>query len=132
MKKTYRYLAAASLALASPVNAQPVDPPPTNPPAANPSATGVAPAPGVPPALMPNIVVTATGYPEKVSQIASTVQVITQDRIAHSPAKSVSELLAENAVGFMSQWTAAQTSINIRGGATEGQGRDFKSQVLVL
>src|SRR5437879_2728403 len=109
MNKTYRYLAAASLALASPVNAQPVDPPP----AANPSATGVAPAPGLPPALMPNIVVTATGYPERVSQIASTVQVITQDRIAHSPAKSVSELLAENAVGFMSQWTAAQTSINI-------------------
>src|SRR5262249_21771999 len=87
---------------------------------------------GVPPALMPNIVVTATGYPTPVSQIASTVQVITQDRIAHSPAKSVAELLAENAVGFMSQWTAGQTSINIRGGATEGQGRDFKSQVLVL
>src|SRR5262245_52568387 len=120
MNKTYCYLAAAGLALASPVNAQPVDPPSANPPA------------GVPPTLMPNIVVTATGYPEKVSQIASTVQVITQDRIAHSPAKSVADLLAENAVGFLSQWTAGQTSINIRGGATEGQGRDFKSQVLIL
>src|SRR5712671_5117803 len=81
---------------------------------------------------MPEVVVTATGYPEEVSKIAGTVQVITQDRIAHSTAKSVSDLLAENAVGFMSQWTAGQTSINIRGGATEGQGRDFKSQVLVL
>src|SRR5262249_14267566 len=120
MSKTYRYLAIASLALALPANAQPIDPQPAGPPV------------GVPPTLMPNIVVTATGYPEKVSQIASTVQVITQDRIAHSPAKSVADLLAENAVGFMSQWTAGQTSINIRGGATEGQGRDFKSQVLIL
>ena len=32
----------------------------------------------------------------------------------------------------MSEWTPGQTSINIRGAATEGQGRDFKSQVLVL
>jgi vitamin B12 transporter len=120
MNKAYRYIAVASLALALPANAQPVDPPSASPPS------------GVPPTLMPNIVVTATGYPEKVSQIASTVQVITQDRIAHSTAKSVSDLLAENAVGFMSQWTAGQTSINIRGGATEGQGRDFKSQVLIL
>jgi vitamin B12 transporter len=81
---------------------------------------------------MPRIVVTATGYPEKIANIASTVQVITQDQIKHSTAKSVADLLAQNAVGFMSQWTAGQTSINIRGGATEGQGRDFKSQVLVL
>ncbi len=156
MKKTYRYLGLASLALASPVYAQTADPPTPSPltvqpsgprvPVINPPATAQAPnqppggqSPGnqqinfgVPPSLMPNIVVTATGYPTPVSQIASTVQVITQDRIAHSPAKSVAELLAENAVGFMSQWTAGQTSINIRGGATEGQGRDYKSQVLVL
>jgi vitamin B12 transporter len=81
---------------------------------------------------MPEVVVTATGYPEEVSKIAGTVQVISQDRIAHSNAKSVTELLAENSVGFMSQWTAGQTSLNIRGGATEGQGRDFKSEVLIL
>ena len=84
------------------------------------------------PAFMPEVVVTATGYPEEVSKIAGTVQVISQDRIAHSNAKSVTELLAENSVGFMSQWTAGQTSLNIRGGATEGQGRDFKSEVLIL
>ena len=52
---------------------------------------------------MPEVVVTATGYPEEVSKIAGTVQVISQDRIAHSNAKSVTELLAENSVGFMSQ-----------------------------
>src|SRR3982751_5569250 len=81
---------------------------------------------------MPSVVVTATGRPEEVSRIAGTIQVISQERIEKSVAKSVTELLAENAVGFMSEWTAGQTSINIRGAATEGQGRDFKSQVLVL
>ena len=81
---------------------------------------------------MPTTVVTATGRPEEVARIAGTIQVIPQERIARSVAKSVTELLAENAVGFMSEWTAGQTSINIRGAATEGQGRDFKSQVLVL
>jgi vitamin B12 transporter len=81
---------------------------------------------------MQETVVTATGRPEEVSKIAGTIQVITQDRIAHSSAKSVTDLLAENSVGFLSEWTAGQTSINIRGAATEGQGRDFKSDVLVL
>ena len=70
----------------------------------------------------PKVVVTATGRPEEVSRIAGTVQVIPQDRIATSTAKSVTELLAENAVGFMSEWTAGQTSINIRGGADRRPG----------
>ncbi|WP_163535877.1 TonB-dependent receptor plug domain-containing protein, partial [Klebsiella pneumoniae] len=64
--------------------------------------------------------------------ITGTVQVIEGERIAQSTARSVTELLAENAVGFFSEWTPGQTSINIRGGATDGQGKDFRSQVLVL
>ena len=60
------------------------------------------------------------------------VQIIENSEIERSTAKSVTELLAQNAVGFMSEWTPGQTSINIRGAATDGQGRDFKSQVLVL
>ena len=60
------------------------------------------------------------------------MQIIHQDRIEKSTARSVTDLLAENAVGFMSEWTPGQTSINIRGAATDGQGRDFRSQVLVL
>jgi vitamin B12 transporter len=98
------------------------------------SQTTQAQTPGqaIPPYQMPATVVTATGRPEEVSRIAGTMQVITQDRIAHSAAKSVTDLLAENAVGFMSEWTAGQTSINIRGASTEGQGRDFRSQVLIL
>lgn len=78
------------------------------------------------------LVVTATGRPEPRSQIPGTVQVIDRDKIEHSSAKSITDLLAENAVGFFSEWTPGQTSINIRGGATDGQGKDFRSQVLVL
>ncbi|KTS30693.1 TonB-dependent receptor [Methylobacterium indicum] len=78
------------------------------------------------------IVVTATGRPEPRSAIAGTVQVIDRTTIENSTGKSVTDVLAENAVGFFSEWTPGQTSINIRGGATDGQGKDFRSQVLVL
>src|SRR3954462_15165509 len=78
------------------------------------------------------IVVTPTGRPEPVSRTVGTTQIIDRDTIEHSAAKSVTDLLAENAVGFLSEWSPGQTSINIRGAATEGQGRDFRSQVLVL
>ena len=72
------------------------------------------------------------GRSEPLSQTASTIQVISEDKIRNSNAKSVTDLLAENAVGFMSEWTPGQTLLNIRGGATEGQGRDFRSEVQVL
>ncbi|WIM09057.1 TonB-dependent receptor [Enhydrobacter sp.] len=81
---------------------------------------------------MPETVVTATGRPEPVTSVAGTVQVIDGEKITRSTARSVTDLLSENAVGFMSQWTQGQTSLNIRGGATEGQGRDYKSEVLIL
>lgn len=91
-------------------------------------------APGADPAALalPDLVVTATGRAEPRSQLAGTVQVIDEATIANSTARSVTDLLAENAVGFFSEWTPGQTSLNLRGGATDGQGRDFRSQVLVL
>jgi vitamin B12 transporter len=82
--------------------------------------------------VLPEGFITATGRYEPVNRIAGTVQIIHQDRIEKSTARSVGELLAENSVGFLSEWTPGQTSINIRGAATDGQGRDFRSQVLVL
>src|SRR3954469_8345731 len=66
------------------------------------------------------------------ASVVGPVQIIENSEIERSTAKSVTDLLAQNAVGFMSEWTPGQTSINIRGAATDGQGRDFKSQVLVL
>ncbi|WP_439572070.1 TonB-dependent receptor [Phreatobacter sp.] len=91
------------------------------PPLAQPQAT-----------WLDEIVVTSTGRPEPRSRITGTVQVIDGERITRSSAQSVTDLLAENAVGFFSEWTPGQTSINIRGGASDGQGKDFRSQVLVL
>lgn len=82
--------------------------------------------------VLDQLVVTATGRPEPRSQITGTVQVIDQKQIERSSASSVTGLLAENGVGFFSEWSPGQTSINIRGGASDGQGKDFRSQVLVL
>lgn len=78
------------------------------------------------------VVVTASARAEARSRITGTVEVIGAEQIEASSAKSMTDLLAESAVGLFSEWSPGQTSINIRGGATDGQGRDFKSQVLVL
>ena len=86
----------------------------------------------LPAATLDEVIVTATRLPEPRSTLAGTVQVIDREAIRRSTARSVTDLLAENAVGFFSEWTPAQTSINIRGASTDGQGRDFRSQVLVL
>ena len=72
--------------------------------------------------FLPEGFITATGRPEPISRLVGTVQVIHQDRIAKSTARSVTELLNENAVGFMSEWTPGQTSINIRGARDRGPG----------
>lgn len=77
-------------------------------------------------------VVTASGWQEPLERISSTIQVISAEDIQRSRAQSLTELLSEHAVGFFSDWTPAQTSVNIRGGASDGQGRDFRGQVLVL
>lgn len=82
--------------------------------------------------LLDPFVVTASARNEELKKATSMVQVIDQKQIARSSASDVTSLLAENAVGFFSEWTPGQTSINIRGAATDGQGKDFKSQVLVL
>lgn len=95
------------------------------------SATAAAePAPA--PAYVEVMVVTASRWPETLDRIASTVQIIDEAEIRRSMARSATDLLAENAVGFFSEWTPAQTSVNLRGGASDGQGRDYRGQVLVL
>lgn len=81
---------------------------------------------------MEEIVVTVTARSEARKKTTATTQVIGPADLEHSDAKDLTSLLAEYAVGFFSEWTPGQTSINIRGAATDGQGKDFKSQVLVL
>lgn len=84
------------------------------------------------PKALQDVFVTATARPEERARIAATTQTIDREAIERSAAKSVTDLLAEHAVGFLSEWTAAQTSLNLRGASTDGQGRDFRGQVAVL
>ena len=78
------------------------------------------------------LIVTASGREEQQRKSTVTTQVIDSDQIERSRAESLTELLAQNSVGFFSEWSPGQTSINIRGAATDGQGKDFAGQVLVL
>lgn len=82
--------------------------------------------------VLEEVIITASKRAATRQQVPNTVQTLDQPTIAASNALSMTELLAENSVGFFSQWTPAQTSINLRGAASDGQGRDFRGQVLVL
>jgi vitamin B12 transporter len=88
--------------------------------------------PSSPPKIVDQIVITASGREETLGQIASTVQVFDRERIENSTAATVTQFLSDNGIAFFSTWTPAQTSINLRGAASDGQGRDFRSQVTVL
>lgn len=79
-----------------------------------------------------SMTVTANRAATPLASAVGTVQIIDEEAIANTSASSLADLLEENAVGFFSQWTGGQTSINIRGVNSDGQGKDFKSGVLVL
>jgi len=104
------------------------------------TATGTSPGQSPPddaktdrlPTLHEEVVVTGSASREPVSSLASTVQVIDEASIERSTSKTVTDLLAELGVAFLGKWTPAQTSLNLRGGQNDPQGRDFRSQVVVL
>lgn len=85
-----------------------------------------------PPRHLESVVVTASAREERVGDLPVTIQAFDAEEIRQSSATTVTDFLAEHGVAFFSVWTPGQTSINIRGGATDGQGRDFRSQVVVL
>ena len=78
------------------------------------------------------VVVTGSASREPVSNLATTVQVIDEATIERSTSSTVTDLLAELGVGFIGKWTPAQTQVNLRGATNEPQGREFRSQVIVL
>ncbi|MDR3037774.1 MAG: TonB-dependent receptor [Candidatus Adiutrix sp.] len=82
--------------------------------------------------LLDPVVVTGKIDGEPRHKATATIKVIDEESIAESHAQSMTDLLAEHSVGFLSEWTPGQTSINMRGGASDGQGKDFKGQVMVL
>ena len=89
-------------------------------------------APAGPVRISEEVVVTGSLSREPVSSLASTVQVVDQATIERSTSTTVTDLLAELGVGFIGKWTPAQTQINLRGATHEPQGREFRSQVVVL
>lgn len=78
------------------------------------------------------MVVTGSRSAQALRNVSATMQIFTNEQMDRSPAQSVTEFLSENAVGFFSEWSPGQTSITMRGVRSDGQGRDFKSGVLVL
>lgn len=82
--------------------------------------------------LYEQVVVTASAREEQLGETAATMQVLDREAIDASTATSVTALLAERGVAFLGQWSPSQTAINLRGATTDGQGRDFRSQVVIL
>ncbi|MDR2611839.1 MAG: TonB-dependent receptor [Deltaproteobacteria bacterium] len=78
------------------------------------------------------VVVTAAPQGEQRHKSTATVVVIDQEQINAAGVTSLTDLIATTAGAFFSEWTPAQTSINIRGGLTDGQGKDFKGHIMVL
>jgi vitamin B12 transporter len=82
--------------------------------------------------LYEEVVVTASARNERLGDTAATMLVLGRDEIQATSASTLTDLLAQYGVAFFSQWTPAQTSINLRGASTDGQGKDFRSQVVIL
>lgn len=53
------------------------------------------------------LIVTASGREEQQRKSTVTTQVIDSDQIERSRAESLTELLAQNSVGFFSEWSRA-------------------------
>lgn len=84
------------------------------------------------PKIRDAVIITASGREESLTQISTTVQIFDRERIENSAAATITQFLSDNGIAFFSTWTPGQTSINLRGAASDGQGRDFRSQVVVL
>ncbi len=84
------------------------------------------------PKIRDAVIITASGREESLTQISTTVQILDRERIENSTAATITQFLSDNGIAFFSTWTPGQTSINLRGAASDGQGRDFRSQVVVL
>ncbi|NEX14490.1 MAG: TonB-dependent receptor [Prosthecochloris sp.] len=78
------------------------------------------------------IVVTAGRFEEKKKELTSNVTVITRKEIEESPARDLSELLAEKSVGHIQKYPGTLTSVGIRGFRSETHGNDLKGKSLIL
>lgn len=67
------------------------------------------------------------GKPQRASEVAASVTIITADQIAHSPARDLPGLLKGYAGVDVNRWTAGQSDVAVRGGV-----QTYNARLLVL
>ncbi len=82
--------------------------------------------------MMDEIVVTASRSKASIQTVSANATIISQEDIAISPASTIGDLLAEQAIGGIKKYPGALTSVGIRGFKTDTHGNDLQGHVLVL
>lgn len=73
------------------------------------------------------VTTSVTGKPQRASETPASIEIITRDQIAHSPAHDVPGLLKSYAGVDVNRWTAGQTDVAVRGGV-----QTYNPRLLVL
>ena len=73
------------------------------------------------------VTTSVTGKPQRASETPASIEIITRDQIAHSPAHDVPGLLQSYAGVDVNRWTAGQTDVAVRGGV-----QTYNPRLLVL
>lgn len=73
------------------------------------------------------VTTSVTGKPQRASETPASIEIITRDQIAHSPAHDVPGLLQTYAGVDVNRWTAGQTDVAVRGGV-----QTYNPRLLVL
>lgn len=73
------------------------------------------------------VTTSVTGKPQRASEAAASLVIITRDDIRRSPARDIPGLIAAYAGIDVARWTAGQTDVVVRGGV-----RPYNSSLLVL
>jgi len=73
------------------------------------------------------VTTSVTGKPQRASETPASIEIITRDEIAHSPAHDVPGLLKSYAGIDVNRWTAGQSDVAVRGGV-----QTYNPRLLVL
>ena len=84
------------------------------------------------PAMMDEILVTASRTQESVKSVSANATVVSREEIEQSSANNIGDLLAEQAIGHIKKYPGNLTSIGIRGFKTDTHGNDLQGHVLIL
>jgi vitamin B12 transporter len=84
------------------------------------------------PAVLAEVVVTASRTAESKNEVSSNLTVINNDEIHSSTSRNVGDLLAEKGIGHVQKYPGNSISIGIRGFRTDTHGNDLQGHVLIL